>query len=118
MRSAGTITGIMAKRSFWNPTPLKLIIAVVLGAGGYFLASNAHFDAFPCQKANYNYDKEGYDAPQSEICSLLQIKRSGEEGADRAKLTGGGYAVMVLLFGVAPLLVGFALGHALQRKQA
>jgi hypothetical protein len=103
----------------FKPTVLKVVIAVILGGAGYFVASNAHFDAFPCEKAYYNYERNRVDTPTSGTCSLLAVKRSNEGGAnaDYAKLTGGGYAVMVLLFGVLPYLIGAVIGHAISRKK-
>jgi hypothetical protein len=104
----------------FKPTVLKVVIAVILGGAGYFVASNAHFDAFPCEKASYNYERERLDTPTSGTCSLLAVKRSKERSggqADYAKLTGGGYAVMVLLFGLLPYLIAAPIGHKLGRKK-
>jgi hypothetical protein len=103
----------------FKPTVLKVVIAVILGGAGYFLASNAHFDAFPCEKAYYNYERGRVDTPTSGMCSLLAVKRAQERGeqADYAKLTGGGYAMMVLLFGLLPYLIAAPIGHKLGRKK-
>lgn len=105
-----------ARSHMFKPTVLKVVITVILGGGFYFVASNAHMDAFPCEKAYYDYQRDRLDTPKSDTCSLLAVKRSKEGGpqADYAKLTGGGYAVMVLLFGLLPYFVASLVGHKLQ----
>ena len=99
-----------------KPTVLKIVIAVLLGGGFYFVASNSHLDAFPCEVAHRDSRTDRLGAPAGEMCSLLTIKNKAD-WADRAELTGGGYAVMVLLFGVLPYLVGAAIGHAATKKK-
>ena len=103
----------------FKPTVLKLVIAAVLGGGFYFVASNAHMDAFPCEKAYYNYERDRVDTPTSGMCSLLAVKRAKEGGSqsDYAKLTVGGYAVMLLLFVALPYLIAAPIGHKLGRKK-
>lgn len=100
----------------FKPTVLKIVLTVILGGGFYFVASNAHMDAFPCEKAYYDYQRDRLDTPKSDTCSLLAVKRSKEGGpqADYAKLTGGGYAVMVLLFGLLPYFVASLIGNKVQ----
>lgn len=102
----------------FKPTVLKIILFVVLGGGFYFVASNAHMDVFPCERAFYDYQNHRLETPTSTMCDLLSVKRSGQgPEADYAKLTGGGYAVGVLLFVVLPFIVASLLGHAIQRKK-
>lgn len=100
-------------------TIIKLIIAAALGIGAYVLASNSHFDVFPCKVAKYDFRTESHASPVEETCSLLTVKRSGSyAAADRAELTAGAYPIAVLLFAVAPLVLVFGLGRAFRRKRA
>jgi hypothetical protein len=91
---------------------------VILGGGFYFLAANSHFDVFPCEKAYYSFSQDRLEPKAGSTCSLLDIKRSGDgPRADFAELTGGGYAVAVLLFVFLPYLVAAGIGHTIQRKK-
>src|SRR4051794_4361047 len=102
----------------FKPTVLKIILFVILGGGFYFVASNAHFDPFPCEKAYYDYKTEQLEPITSGTCDLPAVKRSGEgPNADYAKLTGGGYVVEGLLFLILPYIVASLIGHAIQRKK-
>jgi hypothetical protein len=104
----------------FKPTVLKVVIALILGGGFYFVASNAHMDAFPCEKAYWDYRRDRLDTPTSATCSLLAVKRSNEGGpqADYAKLTGGGYAVMLILFVLLPYGIATPIANAISRKKA
>ncbi len=101
----------------FKPTILKVIIAVVLGGGAFFVASNAHFDPFPCEVADLDWETKRLGPMKSENCSLLDVKRSGEPMADHAKLAPGGYAIAVVLFGLLPYLLGCVIGHMIGRKK-
>lgn len=100
-----------------KPTVLKVIIFLVLGGGFFFVASNAHFDPFPCTTASYDYRAERLEAPHDGTCSIMNVKRSGEPGADFAKLTPAGYALAGLLFVILPYLIAAGIGHAITRKR-
>jgi hypothetical protein len=102
----------------FKPTILELVLTVVLGGGFFFVASNAHFDAFPCEKAYYDLQADRLQPKTSGTCSLLAVKRSGQgPAADYAKLTAAGYAVGGLLFVVLPYIVASLVGHAIQRRK-
>jgi hypothetical protein len=102
----------------FKPTILKVVIFVVLGAGGFFFARNAHFDPFPCKVADRDWNTKQLGPTKSESCSLLDIKRAGEDPmADAAELEPGGYALAGLLFVVLPFFIAFGIGHLIQRKK-
>jgi hypothetical protein len=102
-----------------KPNLLKLAIYLVLAGGFLFVAFNAHMDIYPCSKSDYDYQRHRCGYPQSSTCDLLAIRRSGGEGDCPATLSGGGWAVAVLVHGIAPYFVAAIAGHLIaRRKQA
>lgn len=100
-----------------KPTVLKVVIAVVLGVGYYFLCANAHIDYFPCEYSEMNYNPPPEYQTGERTCSILGINRPARDPQTWERLTVGGYIVAVLSFGVVPILLGFGIGHAVRKKK-
>jgi hypothetical protein len=90
---------------------VALIVYVVVAGAFLFVAMNAHMDIYPCRIQRYEFSpRAGYAYPTDSTCSLLTIQRASEgPPSDKAKLTTGGWAVLILVHAlVVPL--PFALG--------
>jgi hypothetical protein len=102
-----------------KPNLIKLVIFVVLAGGFLFVAMNAHMDIYPCTKSDYDSEHERCRTPQSATCDLLTIRRSS--GGSRydcpASLSGGGWAVAILVHGILPYIVAAAAGHFIARRK-
>jgi hypothetical protein len=102
----------------FRPTPLKLILGLALVAGAYFVASNAHFDIFPCKQTVITDRMTNRVETRESECSLLQTSGRYYQPPEKAELTPVGYAVAVGVLGIVPLLLGFVLGSLFTRKKA
>jgi hypothetical protein len=100
----------------FRPTPLKLILGVLLVAATYFVSINSHMDLFPCELTRLDYQTDRLET-QSSSCSLMQTQGDYMQPPERAELTGAGYAVAVLVVGVGPMLLGFVLGSIFRRRR-
>ncbi len=100
----------------FRPTPLKLILGVLLVAGTYFLCINAHIDIFPCEQTRKDMRSDRI-ATEDASCSLLQTQGDYFQPPERAELTPAGYGVAFLVVGVVPLLVGFMIGSMFGRRR-
>ena len=100
-----------------KPNLLKLVIFVVLAGGFLFVALNAHMDIYPCTKSDYDFQSERCRPPQSSTCDLLAIRRSGGRSDCKAELSGGGWAVAILVHGILPYFVAAAAGHFIARRK-
>ena len=92
------------------------IVAVVLGAGTWFLMTNSHVDIFPCEVTTTN-EETHQTKTESKTCSLIDFKDSHQIGSERSKLTGAGYAVEAAVCGVVSLIIGLIVGSRVGRKK-
>ncbi|WAS97436.1 hypothetical protein [Nannocystis punicea] len=99
----------------FRPTPLKLILGLVLVAGAWFVASNSHFDIFPCTKTTED-NRTGRLDTSSSTCSLLQTQGDYYQPPESAKLTEAGWATVAVVLGLVPLMLGFAIGSRFSKK--
>lgn len=100
----------------FRPTPLKLILGLVLVGATYMVAANSHMDIFPCKKTTEDY-RTGFVSTSSSTCSLLQTSGDYYRPPEKAELTGAGYGTAVAVIGLVPLLLGFAIGSRFGRKK-
>jgi hypothetical protein len=100
-----------------KPNLIKLAIYLVLAGGFLLLAFNAHMDIYPCTKSDYDFQRERCSIPQSSTCDLLSIRRSGGRADCPATLSGGGWAVAILVHGIAPYFVAAIAGHFIARRK-
>lgn len=104
------------RRGVFRPTPLKLILGLVLVGATYMVAANSHMDIFPCKKTTED-NLTGRLSTSSSTCSLLQTGGDYYQPPEKAELTGAGYGTAVAVIGLLPLLVGFAIGSRFGRKK-
>ena len=103
----------------FKPNAIKLVIFVVLAGGFLFVAMNSHMDIYPCTQSRYDFQRERCGPPLSSTCDLLAIRRSSEGGRSDcpASLSGGGWAVAILVHAIIPYLVAAAAGHFIARRK-
>jgi len=100
----------------FRPTALKLVLGVLLVAGTYFVAINAHLDIFPCKVAEKDL-RSGQIETHDDSCSLMQTQGDYFQPPERAELTPAGYGVAFVVVGAVPLLVGFMIGSLFRRRR-
>ncbi|MDC0715569.1 hypothetical protein [Nannocystis bainbridge] len=99
----------------FRPTPLKLILGLVLVGATYFVAANSHMDIFPCKKTREDLVTRRLVTDES-TCSILQTHGDYYQPPESAKLTEAGWATAVVVIGLVPLLLGFAIGSRFSKK--
>ena len=100
----------------FRPTPLKLILGLLLVGATWFVAANSHMDIFPCKKTTEDFSTGRLDTRET-TCSILQTHGDYFRPPESAKLTEAGWATAVVVIGLLPLLVGFAIGSRFGKKK-
>lgn len=95
---------------------VAIIIAVVLGGGGYVLLANSHVDIFPCTESTYDFETKKLTT-QDHTCSILDTTRPPSPDGEKAELTAAGWGVLAAVDVLLPLVIGFAVGGMVVKKK-
>jgi hypothetical protein len=92
---------------------MTLVFAVVLSGGTWWICNNSHFDVFPCEMRTQVGDRF---ENRSGTCALLWTQPGYASPGERYEITGAGYAVEVLVIGIAPMIAALLLGSLFKKK--
>jgi len=93
-----------------KPTAFKVILSLVMGLGLFLVLARVPHAMFPCE-----VEVKGSSEPKETTCQLYVIA-SDKGPVGVSSFTAGGYALFGLLFVAIPIIVGFVVGHKLEKK--
>jgi hypothetical protein len=99
----------------FRPSLLQLTLGLVLVGATYFVAANSHMDIFPCKKIREDPVTHQLVTDAS-TCSILQTHGDYYQPPESAKLTDAGWATALVVIGLIPLLIGYAIGSRFAKK--
>jgi hypothetical protein len=99
---------------------VALVVFVLVSGAMYGLCANAHIDFFPCEEAELQHDGGPFSSPRlvthEGTCSFMAHLRGTGPDGEYERLTGAGWALLVVFCESIGLVAGGLAGYLTRKR--